>query len=193
MSTPISDVDRERAAELLQRACGDGRLTLEEFTVRVGAVWSADTSTELERTTSDLSPAPLVGSNQTVQQVTCVFGESKRIGRWRLPRSLRAVTVFGDSLLDLREVQTDADVVEITGRCVFGSFKVIVPEGVEVELQGSAVFSAKAIELAPVPRLPGTPLIRVSVNGYFSEIKVRSQGPNSESPLARWARDFFGR
>jgi hypothetical protein len=192
MSTPISDSERERAAELLQHACGDGRLTLEEFTVRVGAVWSAESSTELERATGDLAPAPVVGSSQTVEKVTCVFSENKRIGRWRMPRVLRVLTVFGDSELDLREAQTDADVVEITGKCVFGSVKVIVPEGVEVEMHGASAFSAKAINLAPVPRLPGTPLVRVGVNVYFGELKVRSQGPNSGSPLARWVRDVFG-
>jgi hypothetical protein len=192
MSTPISDVERERAAEVLQHACGDGRLTLEEFTVRVGAVWSADSSAELERVTSDLAPAPVVGAGQVVERVTCVFSENKRRGRWRMPGVLRVLTVFGDCELDLREAQTDADVVEINGRCVFGSFKVIVPEGVEVDLQGSAVFGSKALSLAPVPRLPGTPLVRVRVNTYFGEIKVRSEGPNSGSALARWAREFFG-
>jgi hypothetical protein len=192
MSTPISDVDRERAAELLQHACGDGRLTLEEFTVRVGAVWSADSSAELQRVTGDLAPTPIVGSGQTVEKVTCVFSEHKRKGRWRMPGVLRVLTVFGDCELDLREVQTDADIVEITGRCIFGSLKVTVPEGVEVDLQGSMAFSAKATDLAPVPRLPGTPLVRVKVNAYFSELKVRSRGPNSGSDLARWARDFFG-
>ncbi|GIH13086.1 DUF1707 SHOCT-like domain-containing protein [Rugosimonospora africana] len=191
MSTPISDVDRERAAERLQHACGDGRLTLEEFTVRVGAVWAADSSAELERATGDLAPAPVVGITE-VERVTCVFSENKRRGRWRMPGVLRVLTVFGDCELDLREAQTDAEVVEINGRCVFGSFKVIVPEGVEVDLQGSTMFGSKALALAPVPRLPGTPVVRVKVNTYFGEIKVRSQGPNSGSALARWAREFFG-
>jgi hypothetical protein len=191
MSTPISDAERERAAELLQHACGDGRLTLEEFTVRVGAVWAADSSDELKRATGDLAPAPVVGITE-VERVTCVFSENKRRGRWRMPRALRVLTVFGDCELDLREAQTEAEVVEINGRCVFGSVKVIVPEGVEVDLRGSTMFGSKELTLAPVPRLPGTPVVRVKVNTYFGEIKVRSQGPNSGSALARWVRDFFG-
>jgi hypothetical protein len=191
MSTPISDAERERAAELLQHACGDGRLTLEEFTVRVGAVWAADSSDELKRATGDLAPAPVVGITE-VERVTCVFSENKRRGRWRMPHALRVLTVFGDCELDLREAQTEAEVVEINGRCVFGSVKVIVPEGVEVDLRGSTMFGSKELTLAPVPRLPGTPVVRVKVNTYFGEIKVRSQGPNSGSALARWVRDFFG-
>jgi hypothetical protein len=41
LAVPIGDPDRERAADLLERACGEGRLTLEEFRVRVGALWPA--------------------------------------------------------------------------------------------------------------------------------------------------------
>lgn len=44
MPEPISDGDRERVAERLQQACGDGRITLEEFSVRVGAAWAAGTT-----------------------------------------------------------------------------------------------------------------------------------------------------
>jgi hypothetical protein len=192
LAVPIGDPDRERAADLLQRACGEGRLTLEEFSVRVGAVWAADSAAELEKATDGLAPAPLVGTGQVIEKITCVFGENKRVGRWRLPRALRVLTVFGETELDLREVQTDVDVVEITGRCVFGSVKVIVPEGVEVDLAGSALFASRDVKLAPVPRLAGTPLVRVTMSTYFGEVTVRSKGPNSGSPLARWARDFFG-
>jgi hypothetical protein len=192
LAVPIGDPDRERAADLLQRACGDGRLTLEEFSVRVGAVWAADSAAELEKATSGLAVAPPVGTGRVVEKITCVFGENKRTGRWRMFRALRVVTVFGETELDLREVQTDSDVMEITGRCVFGSVKVIVPEGVEVDLAGSAVFASRKVQLAPVPRLAGTPLVRITMNTYFGEVTVRSKGPNSGSALARWARDFFG-
>jgi hypothetical protein len=58
---PPSDHERERAAELLQRACGDGRLTLEEFSARVGAVWAAGSTQEIERATAGLAPTPIVG------------------------------------------------------------------------------------------------------------------------------------
>jgi hypothetical protein len=192
LSVPIGDPDRERAAELLQQACGDGRLTLEEFTVRVGAVWAADSRADLDKATGELAAAPVVGTRQSVEKITCVFSENKRHGRWRMPGSVKVVTVFGATELDLREVQTDAEVVEIRGRCLFGSVKVIVPEGVEVDLVGSAVFSSRKLRLAPVPRLPGTPLVRVHVNTYFGEVDVHSRGPNSGSPLARWLREFLG-
>jgi Domain of unknown function (DUF1707)/Cell wall-active antibiotics response 4TMS YvqF len=171
----VSDDDRERTAELLQKACGDGRLTLEEFSVRVGAAWAAETSTELALATAALAPA-VVGTAQPVDRIVTVFSESKRKGRWRLRgQALRTATAFGTLELDLREVLTDADVIEVTGTCWFGEVKIIVPEGVEVALTGRALFASRELQLAPVPRVPGTPLVRVEVNTTFSSLSVRSQ------------------
>lgn len=176
MPVPPSEGERERAAELLQRACGDGRLTLEQFSVRVGAVWAADTHDELTRATADLAPAPIVGSAQTVESVINVFSDTKRRGRWRLrSRQLRVRTFFGATELDLREVLTDQKVIEIATTTWFGAIKVIVPEGVEVELTGPEIFSSRNMHLAPVPRVAGTPEIRIEGASWFSSIEVVSK------------------
>jgi hypothetical protein len=194
----ITDIQREQAADVLHRACGEGRLTLEEFSARVGAAWAADTSTELETATAGLAAPLTVGSSgQVEEKITNVFGECKRRGRWRLRGGLRLTNVFGASEIDLREVAVgpevmDAHTITISGRNVFGEVKVIVPEGVDVEMSGSCVFGARDLKLAPVPRLPGTPLVRVHINTLFGETTVRSSGPASESSLARWARGTFG-
>jgi hypothetical protein len=178
VSDPVSDSDRERTAELLQKACGDGRLTLEEFSVRVGAAWAAETSTELQVATAGLALLPVVGAAQPVDRVVTVFSESKRKGRWRLRgQALRTLTVFGTLELDLREVLTDADTIEVTGSCWFGEVKIIVPEGVEVDLIGRALFASREVHLAPVPRVPGTPLVRLDLSVNFGSVSVRSQPP----------------
>lgn len=178
MPAPPSDADRERVAELLQRACGDGRITLEEFSVRVGAVWAADDEQALTRATEGLAPTPVVGSSRTVEQVVTVFSQRKRRGRWRLRSGrLGTYTVFGATRLDLRDLATGEDVIEITGCCVFGELKIIVPEGVEVEVTGMVALSSQETRLAAVPRLPGTPEIRVRVNTWFSNLEVRSRRP----------------
>src|SRR5256886_15630716 len=97
----ISDVERQRAAELLQHACGEGRLNLEEFSLRLGAVWAADTSAELEHAVADLAPVPTVGGLIIEEKIVTVFSESKRRGRWRLRAKLREGNAFGATELDL--------------------------------------------------------------------------------------------
>ena len=179
-AVPVTDVDREGAAALLQRACGDGRLTLEEFSQRVGAAWAADTRAELDRTLAGVASAPVVGSASTRDRVVTVFGQEQLSGRWRMPRSLRVLTVFGETTIDMREAILAADalsegVVEIHGRCLFGQTRIIVPEGVEVDVRGSVAFGARSLKLAPVPRVSGTPVIVVHLNVAFGEVKVRSR------------------
>jgi hypothetical protein len=53
-----SDDDRQRVAELLQRHTEVGRLSLDEFTERVGDVYRADTIGDLAVVTRDLPPLP---------------------------------------------------------------------------------------------------------------------------------------
>ena len=173
---PPSDNERERAAEILQRACGEGRLTLEEFSVRVGAVWAAENSQEIVQATSGLAATPVVGSARTVDSVTAVFSESKRKGRWRLRSGrLRLRSIFGNVELDLREVLTADSTIDIGGLCLFGAVKIIVPEGVEVDLSGAVVFSAHHLHLAPVPRVPGTPEVRVEITTWFGNVEIVSK------------------
>jgi hypothetical protein len=175
MRVPLSDEDRERAAEVLQKACGDGRLTLEQFSVRVGAVWAAEDEQQLAQATAGLAATAIVGSAQTVEKVVTIFSENKRQGRWRLRSpKLRTRTVFGSTQLDLREVLTDQSVIEISGACVFGELKVIVPEGVEVEVVGAVYFTSRKMHLAPVPRVPGTPEVRIEVASWFSSVEIIS-------------------
>jgi hypothetical protein len=112
-----------------------------------------------------------------------VLSESKRRGRWRLRgQALRATTVLGNLELDLREVLTDAQVIEVTGGCWFSDVKVIVPEGVEVDLIGRNVLSSRELDLAPVPRVPGTPLVRVELNLLCASLKVISRPAQSQLP-----------
>ncbi|TDE09085.1 DUF1707 SHOCT-like domain-containing protein [Jiangella asiatica] len=58
-----SDVDRERVAEALRQAAGDGRLTLSELEERLEATFSARTYGDLQPITRDLpqGPYPLPG------------------------------------------------------------------------------------------------------------------------------------
>ncbi|MCW2143690.1 Cell wall-active antibiotics response 4TMS YvqF [Actinoplanes cyaneus] len=178
MPAPVNDGDRERVAELLQRACGEGRLTLEEFSVRVGAVWAAETDAELAHAADGLPAQPIVGSSNTVDKILTVFSQTTRRGRWRVrDRTVRANTVFGATELDLRAVLTSSDVIEITGRTFFGELKVIVPEGVEVDLSGLSAFSSREMKLAPVPRVPGTPEVRIHVTAWFASVEVISRPP----------------
>lgn len=186
---PATDEDRQAGAELLQRACGDGRLTLEEFSDRVGAVWAAEDTAQIAAATSELTPpAPIVGTSRTVRRVINVIGAQTLRRRWRLPARMRVANLIGSIELDLREAvvgEVLADnVVDIRVFSLIGSIEVVVPEGIEVEVGGFVLIGGREIGLAPVPRRTGTPLIRLSVYGLVGSVEVRSW-PAMETPIWR--------
>lgn len=177
-ASAITDRDRERAAELLQRACGEGRLTLEEFGDRAAAAWAARDAAELEQATGGIT-APVVGTPASSKTMINIVGDEKRVGRWRLPRRLRVYSLVGDWVLDLRGALVNADavadgVVDITHVSLIGDVRIIVPEGVEVELGGMVLIGDRKVELAAVPLRPGTPRVRLRVFGLITDVTVRS-------------------
>lgn len=186
----VTDEEREAAVELLQRACGEGRMTLEDFSVRAGAAWAADDRAELALVTEGLAEPPPVGTSQPVSEMSAIFSEHKQYGRWRLPRRLSIRSIFGANKIDLREATIDADavrdgVVDVTVRVLFGETKLIVPEGVEVEMYGHAMFGNRTMRLAPVPRRQGTPVVRLHCKVTFGELKVRSAPVESHERFDR--------
>jgi hypothetical protein len=181
-----SDADRNATVVRLQRALGEGRLDLDEFSERAGAAYEAVTTAELAPLVADLPtdgprPVGIVGA-RNAEPVSSVFGDVRLSGRMSVPPEAR--TVFGDVRIDLRELRTDADRVELTLGTVFGDVEVIVAEGVDAELHGWTVFGDRRVELAPLPRLAGTPLVVVRARTVFGDLKLRSLAPG-ESP-SRW-------
>lgn len=180
--TPVTQEEREAAVELLQRAAGDGRLPLEEFSERVGAALEAETREQLAAATAELEASPPVGSAHAASTVVAVLGDRRQVGRWRLTRALRAVALLGDIHLDLREAVVRDEVVEISAVALLGDFTLDVPEGVEVELAGFDLLGDRELRLAPVPRRSGTPLIRVRAYGILGDVNVRTPYEGEEPP-----------
>jgi len=102
-----SHADRDRTAELLRVAAGDGRLTPEELDERLEAALTAKTLSELAVLTTDLPDTPgLPAGAGPVQAKELVRFESKggnvtRTGRWVVPASIEAKVTGGNVKLDL--------------------------------------------------------------------------------------------
>jgi hypothetical protein len=184
-----SDAEREATVARLQAAVGEGRIDLDEFGRRASDAYAAVTTAELDGLLADLpSPAssvPAVGEivgERTSGAVASVFGDVRLTATTAVPD--RASTVFGDVRIDLRGLRTSAETVHLQLGTVFGDVEVIVSEGVAAEIEGWTVFGDRKTQLAPVPRLAGTP--RVVVRGWtvFGDLKLRSLAPG-ESP-SRW-------
>jgi uncharacterized protein DUF1707 len=173
----VSDADRDRAVASLRDHLVEGRLSLEEFTQRMDAAYLATTSADLAALEADLpakTQAALPDRRRAVGFTLAIFGGAKRAGSFRVREKIVSLTLFGGTTLDLRGATLEGDVVTIHSLTMFGGFDVIVPEGVEVDLTGLAIFGAKEMKgtTSGVVR-PGAPLVRVNAFVLFGGASVR--------------------
>jgi hypothetical protein len=192
--TLASDAERERVAVVLRDAAGEGRLTPEELTDRLGAAYKARTAGELELLTRDL-PGPIASSPspsparqlRRVRWVIAIMSGATRRGRCRLEGQCLGLAVMGGCSLDLRQAEIVGSHVIINAVSVMGGIEIIVPEGVEVELTGLAVMGSKHARIKDVPIRAGAPIIQVRAVAVMGAVTVKSAGPLPRSRPANVA------
>ncbi len=191
--------------KVLKTSCGEGRLTLDEFSERVETAYQAVVLQDVASVLVDLphpfgpdfagvlsvetAPSPRVMPSRLPESVTerkvtrwtvSIMGGSQRKGRWRLREKTNAVAIMGGCLLDLRNAEVEGPGVVIKAIAVMGGIQIIVPEGIEVELGGIAIMGGKDARLKKdVPPLPGSPIIKVKVLAIWGGVTVRSKPARS--------------
>jgi Domain of unknown function (DUF1707)/Cell wall-active antibiotics response 4TMS YvqF len=138
----VSDEDRERTVLALRANLIEGRLTLDEFSDRVGLAYSAKVGADLIQITGDL-PTGVIRSAATDRRVSrftpALFAHIVRSGRMRLRRRTTAISVFADIDLDLRQAEIESERTTVNVFAVFGNVDVYVPAGVNVDVGGVTV------------------------------------------------------
>ena len=191
-----SDADREHVAELLGRAFAEGRLSSEEHSERLEAVYAAKTMGELRPLVADL---PVVFAPPTTgaltdasgadaaaryggEPVVAIFSETKRTGRWLVRSGLNARAIFGSVELDLTEAVLEQREITIVANAVFGEIIIRVPEGVVLHDEGSAVFGSRRLSGWPGTVFgPETPIVHVRGVALFGNVE-------SKGPKKKWLR-----
>ena len=174
--------------ELLRVASTEGRLTLAELTERTEAAYLAQTHGELAQITADLpgsapgpAPAPAPAPAFTTpaappgglrKWVVAVMGDAKRTGTWRIDGAIGAVCVMGDVTLDLRQAEVRGHEVDIVVHCVMGDVKIIVPDGVDVDLSGVTIMGDKKVRVVEAPSGQSAPVVRVRAYVLMGDVKI---------------------
>ena len=173
-----SDEERERSVVLLREAVVRGRLTLEEFSERVGRAQVATNDRDLAELTVDLpahAPLPAV---ITPQKHRAFCSKLVRRGSWEIPERSSWRSLFGTIVLDLREARLAGPVVELDIYNLFGTVAVLVPAGVQLDVEGSAPFASQVIEPPSRPPPAGAPRLRIRASGPGGTLYVRA--PDSQ-------------
>ena len=187
-----SDADRERVADILREAAGDGRLTMEELDERLDAVYAAKTYAELEPITRDLpqagaaqapvpAPAPAgdlsrVGGEPTSHGAVAILGGFSRKGDWVVPKEFSAVAILGGGEIDLREARFAEPVVTIHAVTIMGGIEITVPEDVTVQVTGVGIMGAFE-HIASGEGQAGGPKIIINGVAIMGGVEVRRRPP----------------
>src|SRR6478735_2876768 len=162
----ISDADRQRVADVLRDAAGDGRIDLDELEERLELTWQAKTYGELVPITLDLqapgpaappagppvrrtpSAVPAVGHNSSV----AIMSECKRHGVWSVPEHHSACAIMGE-------------------------VKVIVPADMHVVMDGTPIMGefSQAKDKVPAEVGPGSPVVRIRGMALMGSVTVQRQ------------------
>jgi DUF1707 SHOCT-like domain/Cell wall-active antibiotics response LiaF, C-terminal len=173
-SLRVSDADRERAVTSLRDHLLAGRLTLEEFSERVGLALRARFGGELARVQEDLPEAPAAAAGRRrkpARFTTALFGHVARRGRIRLRGWTFAATAVGDLDLDLREATIDHPQTAVTVLAAFGNVDIYVPEGVNVDVSGITIFGHRR-EWGRDAGRPEAPAIHVRALGCVATVDI---------------------
>lgn len=179
-----SDADRDRAASMLNEAMAQGRLTAEEHSDRLDAVYAAKTHADIVPVIDDLpaasqavtpaaSPDPAAAA-ATGRRLVAVFGGISRKGSWHPEPVTRILAVFGGAELDLRDAILPGREITIDAVAVFGGVSITVPPEMRVIDTGSAVMGGRDIsgDTAESAR-PDATVLRITGTCVFGGVEVK--------------------
>ncbi|KOS55155.1 DUF1707 SHOCT-like domain-containing protein [Rhodococcus rhodochrous] len=207
----VSDAEREHVGTLLQRAVGQGMLSLGEFTERMDTALAAKTRGELNAVLIDLPgmqvrpeylphptqpgpvpappmPAPAYPAPSPHMQVPTIRGRMSNLsrkGRWEVPPVLRLDTVLSSVTLDFTEAVMRTQVVRIQVDDYLSSITLVVPAEATADINGLDTVAASAE--SKVRNGPPFGPLHLIVDGT-----VRLGSVNVKHPLGTTLRKLLG-
>ncbi|GAA1778763.1 DUF1707 domain-containing protein [Streptomonospora arabica] len=173
----VSHADRDRVADVLRIAAGDGLLTADELDERLEAALSARTVSELAVLTADLPPvAATVGEAKDVVRIEQVHSAGvERAGRWVVPRRLELAVQWCSVTLDFTEAVVTQGTVRIDVDMAGKTLTLVTRPGIVVDTDGLRLAHSK-VKHRRAPTDPDTPVtLRVELVGQkvFGRVVVR--------------------
>lgn len=179
-----SDADRDRVSDILRDALAEGRLTTEEHSERLDAVYEAKTVGQLEPLVRDLpvpgghaAQAPRVvpvpdGTGENPNLIG-ILGGGERKGRWRVGSRINAVAIMGGVEIDLTEATFTSPELVINCTAIMGGISIRVPENVTLRGGGVVgIMGGSDIKAYESPD-PGAPVIRIQGFAFWGGVEAK--------------------
>lgn len=196
----IGDRERREVDDRLRAAHEDGMLTLVEYDERAKAAYAARFRSDLQPLVADLptaAPDPAPDQRPTTASEPARGQDEGRGDDWRGPgarlghrgrrRGLLGILVVavvaimapgvlsadqGAAVLGGRTVTVTPGESNVEVGVLFGSMKVVVPDGTRATTTGTTILGGTRCEAACAPAPAGSPEVRVDGRGAFGSIRV---------------------
>ncbi|WP_198520400.1 DUF1707 domain-containing protein [Kitasatospora sp. CB02891] len=173
-----SHADRDRVADVLRVAAGDGRLTAEELDQRLEVALSARTVRELAELTVDLPAVSfaadgVVAEAKEVLRIEQKWRPVKRTGRWVVPRRLVLDVEWCAVTLDLTEAVITQDTLQIDVDMRGKTLTLIVGPDTVVDTDGLMLQHSRVRNRASDAAAPTTLRVELVGEKQFGRVVVR--------------------
>lgn len=204
---------RDQVIEALSNHFANDALTVEEFEERLELAHQATAPEQLDQLLADLEvvetaepepesqalavmekPAlPTVARTES-KKIKSILSSVRRDGEWRVPETLRVLSVLGDVKIDFREVHLPPGKTEVFARSILGSVEILVPPTLAVECEGSAILGEfQEMHRAPSQPDPDAPLLVISGSAVLGELKIETRLAGESARDARRRRKREGK
>jgi Domain of unknown function (DUF1707) len=179
-----SHADRDRIAEQLRVAAGDGRLTMEELDERLEKALGARTGSELAVLVTDLPAAPQTGTAlepaaqaRELSQIEVSSGSVTRQGHWVVPLAAEVKVGSGSVKLDLTQAVLTNPTLRIQATVRSGSLTIVTRPGIEVVMDEVSI-SSGSTKVRPPKEAGSVPTtLRVEVSGSVRSGSITARPP----------------
>lgn len=107
-------------------------------------------------------------------KLTAVLGNCKRVGRWKIRPTTKALVLFGNCSIDYTDAYADDDLEEIKldVLCLFGRAVFTLPAGANVQPSAVSLLSSSKFEVEEIEQTCELPIIKMESTTVFGVCRV---------------------
>lgn len=166
--------DIDQAIVLLQSAFSDGRLNEREFDDRMAKAVHIKTHNDILSLVHDLSFTDKM-LRRLRSSITAFCSGIEQKGRFSIPPKFRVRAIMGGCVIDLSEARFENAVTEIFVTAFMGGVEILVPRGVRVEVDGTALFGGFAQNIVKEELPSYAPTIYIRASAFMGGGEVKSK------------------